>query len=454
MFIRYKLLGLLLCATLGAFSQTNVLSKSTKGLNIGERMPDVEISGIKNYHSSVLRFSELKSKLVILDFWFGACKGCIQAFPKMEFLQQKYKDQIQIIMVNFETQSKIDSTFKKWSKLSSIYRNPKLPSIVGDTVLHRLFTFEYYPHEVWINEEGKIIGFTSSEEVNEKNIAAALNHAPMDMDMKIDFISYNDYKYPLFSQVYSVYPDRLKYYSIVMDFIPGVSGGISSSIEDSVANTVRLTRKNMSLLELFCEAVTKGLLLSPMESAKFDYGKRVHLQVDDPSKYIYSEKTGLTQGRWRKENCITYESVMPISQKEELYANMLSDLTRTFNITCTIEKQPLKCFALVRTSGIDKLSAKKKGISAFDPAYDTTKVQLYSGRIGQLVDAVSEANKHSPYLFADDTGYDALVDIELPRNALSNLKVLNKLLSKYDLVFVEKILPMEILILKENGSNK
>jgi hypothetical protein len=269
------------------------------------------------------------------------------------------------------------------------------------------------------------------------------------MDMKIDFISYDDYKYPLFSQVYSVYPGKLKYYSIVMDFIPGVSGGIDGEIEDTASHTVRITRKNMSLLELCCEAVTKGLLLDPLQSPGFDYGKRVRLQVKDSSKYMYSEMKGLTQGRWRKENSVTYESVMPISQKEKLYANMLSDLTRTFNISCSIEKQALKCFALVRTSGIDKLSSKKKAISAFDPANDTAKVQLYSGRIGQFVDAVSEANKHSPYLYADNTGFNGLVDIELPRKALTDLKSLNRFLSKYDLAFVEKIMPLDVFILEE-----
>src|SRR5688500_2781720 len=88
-----------------------------ESLGIGDPMPDLIISNVQNFTRSQIKFSDFKNKLVILDFWFGTCKSCILNFPKMEALQKKFKDQIQILMVNFESQGTIETTFRKWKNI-------------------------------------------------------------------------------------------------------------------------------------------------------------------------------------------------------------------------------------------------------------------------------------------------------------------------------------------------
>lgn len=445
------LLMLLLFCSCYCLAQNKISEKFLSPLHIGEKMPDIEITGISNYYKSNLRFSELRNKLIILDFWMGACKGCILGFPKMEALQNKFKDRIQIIMVNFESQKKIDSTFGRWSRVSPLFRNPALPSVTSDQVLHQLFSFQYYPHEVWIDESGKVIAFTSLDEVNEKNIAAVLDHRPAKMDMKMDFISFNDYKYPLFSQVYPVYPGKLKFYTVLMGFIPGVSGGTYRSITDSASGTVRLVRKNKSVLQLFADALLKGLDEDPYTSYRFDFGKRVLLQTADSGRYVFLADKNTDKTKWEEENCYSYESVMPIEQKKNMYDYMFDQLKKTFNLDCRIEKRNLQCYALVRTSDNDKFKSTTGAVSLFDEKHDTSRLQIRGGKMSYLVEAVSRANKNTPLLFADDSGYSGAIDVEITKRSLTSIVELNKALEPYDLKFIKKVLPLEVFVLKSGN---
>ena len=73
----------------GAHGQKTNAVKERTFLQIGDTVPNIFIPYIQNYKQSSLRFSSFKDKWVILDFWFGTCKSCIEAFPKMEALQRQ-----------------------------------------------------------------------------------------------------------------------------------------------------------------------------------------------------------------------------------------------------------------------------------------------------------------------------------------------------------------------------
>lgn len=450
-----NLTGILLLLSMHLQSQKTLLPKIIKPLNIGDTMPDIDITNIYNYEKSTVKFSDFKGKFVIIDFWFGACPACIEAFPKMEALQKKFGNQIQIIMVNFETQKQIDITFKKWRNKSPNYRNPKLPSIVSDTIFHQLFPHQSYPHEVWIDKNGIVKAFTSVIEVNEANIQAMLENKPLRMDMKIDNISFDDSKYPILSQVYAAYPSRLRYYAIILSFIPGLSGGWHRQILDSSSKTVRVSRRNMTILQLFTDALLSGSVFDPLESPQFDFGKRVVLQIKDSSRYFYQPGKNETKGEWQNKNCYTYESVMPLERQEKMQADMLLELERFFNSTCTIGKRKMKCLALIRTSAFDKIQSKEgKTLSFFDKRRDTAKLQIYAGFTAWLVEKISIANRNTPYIFVDDTGYTGRIDIEFDKKLLSNLpRLKNKLRTRYELDLIEKEREVDVMIFREKGQN-
>jgi thiol-disulfide isomerase/thioredoxin len=445
-------MGFFLLISLTLQGQTLPLAGGIRPLSIGDTMPDVPLENIHNYGKSNARFSDFKGKWVIIDFWFGACPGCIESFPQMEELQRKFGDKIQVLMVNFETQKKIEETFKKYEKKSPSYRNPKLPSIVSDTIFHKLFPHQYYPHEVWIDPSGVVKAFTSAMEVTQANLQAMLEGKTVKMDMKIDNLTFNDAKYSLLSQVYAEYPTHLRYYSAILNFVPGLSGGLFRQIIDSSSKTVRITRRNMTILKLFSYAMPNGAGVDPFASPAFDFGKRVILQVKDSGRYFYNPGHGETKGEWEQKNCYTYEAVMPLEQKDNMQQLMLFDLQRFFNSTCHVEKRKMNCLALVRTSSVDRIRSKEgKALSIFDKELDTSKVQLRAGLTVWLVEAIARANKSTPYLFADATNYTSRVDIELDKKLLGDLPRLRKeLRAKYDLDLISKELKVDVLVFKEN----
>jgi thiol-disulfide isomerase/thioredoxin len=428
----------------------NVSDQSLRPLSIGDTMPNVLIENISNYKVDKVRFEEFKDKLVIIDFWFGACPGCYLAFPKLEQLQKKFNGDIQIITVNYESQKKIDETFKKWGSTSAIYRYPKLPSILNDSIFHRLFAFRYYPHEVWIDGAGIVIAFTGSEAVTEDNIKAILENKVVKMDMKFDDLLF-DNQYPVLSQIYPANPSYLKYYSVILNYMPGLSGGWTRQVIDTVAKTVRVTRKNMTVIQLFTDALSREGVSDPFQTAKFDFGKRVNLRIKDSSRYFYKQTYDETKDEWMSKNCYTYETIMPLEKRDKMNTLMLADLEKFFNTRCRIEKQNKKCLCLVRISNRDRIkSVSKQGLSVFDKNRDTTKLQLQNALTKWLLEKISEANKNTPYIFFDDTGYKGLIDIEVNKELLADIPRLRKeLRSKYDLDLVEREKKVEILVFEE-----
>ena len=78
-------------------------------LNIGEKVPDFEVQNVINYSKKSLRISEFKGKAVIIDFWGTSCRPCIKTLFKLDSLQKKYKDKIQVIAVtDFDTKEKVE----------------------------------------------------------------------------------------------------------------------------------------------------------------------------------------------------------------------------------------------------------------------------------------------------------------------------------------------------------
>src|SRR3569623_31768 len=120
-FMKYMigLVAMLLPLLSGAQSQV-------KALHIGDTVPNVTLTNVYNYPSSTIQLSDLKGKLVILDFWAVWCTGCVQAVPKLDFLEKHFKKKLQVILVNelgenssAENVLKTTAFFHKWMKKSN-----------------------------------------------------------------------------------------------------------------------------------------------------------------------------------------------------------------------------------------------------------------------------------------------------------------------------------------------
>lgn len=140
-------------------------------LKPGDKIPDAvwNQSFELNYFSGkkkMIKFSDLKGKLILLDFWSTGCPSCIEGIPDMELIQQRFQDKVQVVMVNSkrnkDTPERIHKRFKKYKE--DFNYTPVLPTILNDTLFTSLFPHNTLPTIGIINPEGEFVlnSFASS----------------------------------------------------------------------------------------------------------------------------------------------------------------------------------------------------------------------------------------------------------------------------------------------------
>jgi thiol-disulfide isomerase/thioredoxin len=157
-----------------AFAQEN---KPVKPLFIDSRLPELTFNDVICYQDSVVTLSKFqanKTKLVIFDFWFTHCSSCIAQFPKLDSLQKKFNDQVQIVMVAHEPKAVIEEFINKWEQKH--HTKFRLPIITGDTILHKLVRHYFESHYAWVTPDNVLIAQTASYFLNQDVLAGYLKH--------------------------------------------------------------------------------------------------------------------------------------------------------------------------------------------------------------------------------------------------------------------------------------
>ena len=177
----------LLWPALNCFAQS---PPSIRPLKVGDTLPHITLTNVFNYPVSKIQLSDLKGKLIILDFWATWCGSCIAMFPAIDSLQQQFRQQLQIIMVNSvsgtgDSKDKVMAFFKTWN--AKHHTSFQTAYAIGDTLAKKLFPHTFLPHYVWIGKKGQVLAITSSEQLTKENILLLLNGgAPPAMAIKKD----------------------------------------------------------------------------------------------------------------------------------------------------------------------------------------------------------------------------------------------------------------------------
>jgi peroxiredoxin len=58
--------------------------------SIGQKAPDWSLKNIEN---ELVKLSEQKSELTLIEFWFPHCKGCVLAVPELNEIKEKFSSQ-------------------------------------------------------------------------------------------------------------------------------------------------------------------------------------------------------------------------------------------------------------------------------------------------------------------------------------------------------------------------
>ncbi|HVS96210.1 MAG TPA: redoxin family protein [Puia sp.] len=433
--------------SLGAAAQPKS-SAPRRALHIGDTVPDVTISHISQYGHPSAHFAAFRGKWVILDFWLTGCAGCIESFPRMKQLSDEYSDRLQIVLVNTQPEAQIRRAFERMHARHSPFAMVDLPSVTGDTVFGQLFPHMLVPHEVWIDGQGVVRAITHAQDVTSVNIDRLLADSRATLPEKIDFLTHDPLQ-PLLPQIYPVDPGVLRYSSSLFGYFEGLRGPVVRIAIDSVHGAGRITRPNYTIPELIGEAVLgrdPSYNSNIFKSADFDFGKRIELITRDTAKYLCRVTDSKDRADWDRKHRFSYESVFPLDEQDYRYRVMLQTLSDYFHLSVKVERRRLPCVVLVRTSDVDRLKASP---DLADSLVDPKRTQLYHAGIGNLLDRISFANRNTPLIFKDETGYSGAIEMELsaPLNDLAALA--KELRQKYDLDLVEKTTAVDVLVIKD-----
>ncbi|MFN0292527.1 TlpA family protein disulfide reductase [Pedobacter helvus] len=156
------------------------LTSGAKGgapLQVGDKLPEIFwTTKHKVYHNGIVKEENLlpfKGQILLIDFWASWCTNCINRFPKVAALSNKYQGVAKILLVNTKgNKDKIGHIDAVYQRLNEDGQSFCLPSIVEDTLINKLLKPTFLPHYVWVGREGKIVAITNSDFVSEEPIRA------------------------------------------------------------------------------------------------------------------------------------------------------------------------------------------------------------------------------------------------------------------------------------------
>ncbi len=407
----------------------------TKRLAIGSALPDMEYTSLINYKNPVLKLSDFRGKLIILDFWGTGCSVCIKDFERMDSLQKKFAKNVQFILVTKNSKDSVLRFFKRFKKI----RVPDIPFIMGDTLLSRWFPHKALPLHVWINQTGFVSAISNFYNTAESTITHFIQTGKSDIAERKDIFDL-DKKMPLIAEGAGRWFDYVEYYSYIMRQPRGFSDIRSIKPGHIIIGSA-------AAIQLFMDAFN---FIGPDQFTE----RTTLLEVADSYKYNYPSKLDEHFDEWINRYRYYYELKLPEEKIPETFPIMKQDLERYFGLTSAIEKRKIKALSLERTEGPDRLATKggKMKLNFYTDKPDGMAVATnISFRIlFQFLNAAC-LNTQKKMLLIDDTGYQGNIDIEIKEDLLdfSDLAALNKKLEEYGLRVKEKLVEMDVLVIKE-----
>lgn len=414
---------------------TNAKSQS---LQQGQPVSTTVFNQVFNYNKPTLDLNQYKNKIIVFDFWATYCSGCIKSFPKIDSLQKKFHNEIQIILVNREPLTQVNDFFAKRKKISI----PQVPFICNDSILQQLFPHEGVPAIAWLNKEHRFLFLTNGTDLNEQSVAKLLNNEQVNM------ATHQTGHRKINNIISKEYHDDLQFVSCLTTCIVGES--------ESYSNTLK---KRSTLIQIKCAAATELYITAFNEEGKYNFKRVGRLVTDFDEPYKYSKPVNEADvQQWREQFAYRYELLLPRKDSSQKYEYMKQDLQRFFHLTAGIKYFNKKCIVLEAVNGAVQIGTKGAAPlnsfrrSSTDGDITTVKRELINQPFQVLLHNMAywfESEYNLP--FESTVMFTGNIDICLSGHAVEslNIKKLNEELKPYGLVLVEKEMPLQCLYLSD-----
>lgn len=372
-------------------------------IKTGQKVPDIHFGTLLNAPVQKTSLSELRGKIVILEFWATWCGPCLEAMPHLKEIQKRYGEKLQVITVTDERSERIRKFLS--SRPSNLWF-----AIDSARSVANLFPHHMIPHTVLISE-GNLVAQTVPGAITDQTIDSLLNGKGVHLPEKTD----NPMSPPEAIKAYFSAADTVKSRFVMQGEIKGSPGMSTTHLNDSIFNGRRITCFNLPLATLY----------------RIAYGNFAYKRTIDKTVQVKAARV--------------YSLDLIVNTPAELLPRLKQELTSRFDLQSSIEPQLIEVNVL-------KISDEKK----FDliPRNKSGK-RTYTSSHGEIdQDAITmkdfadflEDYGTEKMMVVNETGNNEKMDIKFsfePENPQSLKDILNEM----GLVLVKQRRKVDMLVL-------
>lgn len=128
---------------------TSVLAQENEGIQ--KNLP----KEIQLNNGKTVKLTDLKEKVVLLDFWYRGCYPCLKAIPELIELQEEFKDDLVIIGINDSDNREDVTDYFAYKKVNyfSTYKS--------EANISKKLKINAFPTTIIINQNGEVVSVES-----------------------------------------------------------------------------------------------------------------------------------------------------------------------------------------------------------------------------------------------------------------------------------------------------
>ncbi|SFN28933.1 Thiol-disulfide isomerase or thioredoxin [Chitinophaga sp. YR627] len=424
----------------------------------GQHVPDFTLYNVLNHEQDQATFKDFKGKAILVDFWAIFCQPCLAQFPKLQRLQEKFADDLQIVTVTYDSLSKVKKLFENIR-----YQGFKLltatngPAGLNDS-LYFSFPHKYIPHYVWISRNGTVIASTGHEALNEDNVKALIDGRDLShLDVNKDSIT--EVKHPaMFSYQEADIAERM----MLNDSITGMLAysmlsGYNKKYPPSsgidclgIYNERRLRIWNLPLSTMLRFAF--GELSPDPREQRLVPVPRVFFNIRNKAN-LERLTVNYTQAPATATDLYCYDLIVPDKGMRMLQERMKEDIYRYFGVKGTIVKKRLACYVLYVS---DSSMLKTKGGDLVEEG-NIYYLKLRNVPFSKLVEHIrsfNEGGTAASYrglesaIIIDESHLYAKIDIDLAAK-MNDVQALKRALHAFGIELCEDEKNIDVLLLED-----
>jgi thiol-disulfide isomerase/thioredoxin len=130
----------------------------------GDPLPDLEL---QTFDGAPFRFSELRGKPAVVNFWASYCAPCVKEMPAIESVHQSLGNQVAVIGVNNQDRDeKADEMAERTGVTYTLVRDPR-----GDAFFE--LGLAVMPTTLFVDADGNVVA-TELGELTESELTATI----------------------------------------------------------------------------------------------------------------------------------------------------------------------------------------------------------------------------------------------------------------------------------------